>query len=432
MTRRVKKLIIGSGTFLGVMVALVAGVLAYFHTQHGQRLILAKVNGMIPGTISCDKLRYSLLKGRLELVNAVVKDPSGNNVAGFDRFSIDLSWIPLLRRNLLVSALVLEKPWANIQVDGEGEMNLLRAFSRPKSEETEPETGEAPVIPFNFVIQSLKVIQGRLRYKADRENVQVVMQDVNVEANANLSKRSGNLTLQTAEARLESPGISTELDQMRLEATLKEGNIDPIGLHLSTGKSNVRVAGNVRNIFRKPDADLVVNLAVSLAEIQRSLQLEPPLTGEVRGRLAARGTLDNPEMTFDLDYGGGNISGIRINGMVLNCSMRDRLVLLDRLQATAASGELSVRGKADLRNAFPHGFFGPKRDVEAISYELFLEQKGMKLEQMLVGANKLSGTMHSEGCLGHPGKADGSGSGRRPHGRAHENRRKYRQGNRYA
>ena len=394
-----KQVFLGSGILLGVTVALVAGVLAYFHTQHGQRLILAKVNGMIPGTISCDKLRYSLLKGRLELVNAVVKGPSENNVAGFERCSVDLSWIPLLRRNLVVSALVLEKPWANIHVDTEGKMNLLRAFSHPKSEETEPETGEGPMIPFNIVVQSLKVIEGDVRYETARQDLKVVVQEVNISANANLLKRSGNLTLQTGEARLERPGINAELDQLKLEATLRDGSIDPIDLQANTGQSRLKLSGNLRDVFRKPNADLVLDLAVSLAEAKRSLRLEPPLTGDIKGRLAARGALDNPDITLDLDYGGGNVGSIRIKGMTLDCSMKDRLVLLDGLHANAASGEISLRGKADLRSAFPHGLLAPERDVEAISYEFSLEQKDMKLEQLPVGVNTLSGIISSEGFV---------------------------------
>jgi autotransporter translocation and assembly factor TamB len=394
-----KQLFIGSGIFLGVMVALVAGVFIYFHTQHGQRLIQAKVNEMIPGTISYDNLRYSLLGGRFELTNVVVKGPYEDNLVGFERLSIDLSWIPLLRRNLVVAALVLEKPWANIQVDREGEINLMRAFSPPKSEDEKPGVGKGPGMPFNIVVRSLKVVRGHLRYETDLEDLEIVVQEVNITANGNLSKQSGNLTLQTGKASLERPGINTELDHVKLEATLMEGGIDSIHLQANTGESELRLSGNVDDVFRKPYADFVLDLAVSLAQVQRSLQLEPALTGEVRGHLAARGTLDNPEVTFDLDYGGGNVAGIRINGIALNCSMKDRLVLLHSLRAKAGSGELSVHGKADLRNAFSHGFLAPKRDVEAISYEFVLEQKGMKLEQMLVGASKLSGTMYSEGSV---------------------------------
>jgi translocation and assembly module TamB len=243
------------------------------------------------------------------------------------------------------------------------------------------------------------VIQGNVCYETAREDLKFVVQEVNVTADGNLANRSGNVTLQTGKAGLERPGINTELDEVKLEATLREGDIDPIHLHASAGESNLRLSGKMRDVFRKPDADLVLDLAVALAEVQRSLQLEPPLTGEVRGHLAARGTLDDPEVTFDLDYGGGNVAGIRINGIALNCSMKDRLVALHGLRANAASGELSVHGKADLRNAFPHGFLAPQRDIEAISYELFLEQKNMKLEQILAGASKLSGTVRSEGSV---------------------------------
>lgn len=395
MKKRTKQVFVGSGVFLGVTIALVAIVLIYFHTQHGQRLIQAKVNAMIPGTISCDNLRYSLLKGRFELINVVVKGPSKDDLAGFERFSIDLSWIPLFRRNLVVAALVLEKPWANIQVDREGEMNLMRAFSPPEAEDIEPDVGKGPGLPFNIVVQSLKVVQGHVCYETAREDLKVAVQQVNITANGNLSKRSGNLTLQTGKAGLERQGINTEFNQVKLEATLREGDAGPIDLRASTGESRLRLSGSVRDVFGKPDANLVLDLAVSLAEIQRSLQLEPPLTGEARGHLAARGTLNNPEMTFDLDYGGGNIAGIQIKEIALDCSMKDRLLLLHGLTANAASGELGVHGKVDLRNAFSDGFLAPKRDMEAISYEAFLEQKGMKLEQMLA-AGELSGTMHSE------------------------------------
>jgi translocation and assembly module TamB len=395
MAKRIKQTFVGLGILLGVAVALVGGVLFYFQTQHGQRLIQAKVNEMIPGAISFENLRYSLLKGRFELTNVVVKGPSEDNLAGFERLSVDLSWIPLLRGNLMVAAFVLEKPWVNVQVDREGRTNLMRAFSPLKPEDTKPENGKGPGIPFNIVVKSLKLVQGLVRYETAHEGFKVVVREINVTADGNLSNRSGSLTLQTGKAGLEHPGLKTEFGALKLETTLKEGRIDPLVLQASTGGSKLRLSGHVRDVFREPDADLVLDLAVSLPEVQRSLRLESPLTGEVKARLAARGAPDNPEVILDLAYGGGNLGGIQTNDMALDCSMKDRLLTLQGLRAHIASGELTAHGKVDLSQAFSYGFLAPQRDVEAVSYELFLKQKNIKLEQALADAGKLSGTVHS-------------------------------------
>ena len=118
VTRRTKRiLLLGAGVLFGFVLLLLAGALFYHQTDHAHRFILAKVNESIPGAIALEKLDVSLLKGEIELEKAALKDPVHKDCAGFDRLFIDFSWAPILRGNLTIRALVLEKPWAEVHVN---------------------------------------------------------------------------------------------------------------------------------------------------------------------------------------------------------------------------------------------------------------------------------------------------------------------------
>ena len=112
--------------------------------------------------------------------------------------------------------------------------------------------------------------------------------------------------------------------------------------------------------------------------------------------VAARGTLDNPEVSFHLDYGGGVVAEKQIARIGLDCELKDRLLTVNNFQADVASGHCSLKGEVDLRNAFINGFLSPRRDLESISYKFSLKEKDIKLERLLSGTNNLTGILRSD------------------------------------
>ena len=395
MTIRIKQILVGIGIFSGVAVLLMAAAVFYLKTDHAQRLVQAKVNASIPGAISWKRLRFSLLKGEFELENFLLKGPSNEDLAGFDRLFIDISGTTLFRGDLTVTAFTLEKPRVTLQVDSEGQINLMRAFPASKTEKASVEEDKSKGFPINIVLKSLKVVQGFVRYEMDAGDVKAVAREIDLAAEGNLLQQSGNLFFQIGTGRVDSPKIRTELDQFKLEAAFRKGRIEPLVLRIGADSSKFTLSGNISDVLSKPFLNLALDLSVSLPELRNSLYIEPSLTGQVAAHLTAQGTPDNPEVTLHIDYGGGSLAGNRIDRIDMNCHLKERLLTLNNLHMDAASGDLNVQGEVDLQEAFANGFLSPKRDLEAISYNILLKQKGIKLEQLCGGRNELKGTASS-------------------------------------
>ncbi len=396
MATKMKRAVIGLGVLLGLMILLLTGAVFCLNTDYAQGLIQAKVNAVIPGAISWEKSCLSLLAGEFELKNVVLKGPSDDELAGLDRLFVDLAWTTLFKGDLTVASLILEKPWATIRVDRDGQINLVDSLITSKREEKKPHQEKREPIPFNLVLKSLKLVDGSVHYEAIENNFKAVVQDIDITADGNLLKQAANLTLHMGKAALESPKIRAELDHSGLEAALEGGRLDLDAVQINTAASKLFLSGNIRDVFRKPWLNLTSDIAVSLPELRKSLHLAPTLTGQMVAHVAARGVLDNPGVSLHLDYGGGIIAERQIDRIRLDSALKDRRLTVNNLQADVASGHYNLQGEADLRNAFVNGFLAPPRDLESISYKLLLKQKDIKLEGLLGGTNNVKGILYSD------------------------------------
>ncbi len=396
MKKRPTQFFIGIGILLSLALLVLVGIVTYLNTNHGRNFIQAKVNEAIPGKVSCEKLRFSILRGDLELSRVVLSGPDEENVAGFERLFVDLAWTSLLKGNLAFHTVVLEKPWAKILKDREGVINFVRAVTTPKSKEETVEAKDAGAPPINVVVKTLRVVKGHLRYEIVDSDFKAMVQDINLSANGNVAKRSGEFSLQTGQGGVTSPDLQWGFDNFLLQACLEKETIDPLVFEANTASSRVVLSGNVHNVLSKPALDLILDLNVSLTELGEWFRVEPISTGHVLARVAAQGVPDNPEVAIQLDYGGGIVAGRQIDGIALRGQLKDRFFKLDQLQAHMASGELNLHGEADLRAAFGHGFFVRTSDLDAISYKVFLEEEGVKLGQLLSSAGGFRGTVNSQ------------------------------------
>lgn len=395
MTRRIKQILVGTGILFGLILLLSIGILSYMKTDHARRLIQDRVNDLIPGTVLCEGLHFSLLKGEFELRRMLLKDPSGNDMAGCDRFFVDFTWSTLFNGELTVETLIIEKPWTTIRVDKKNKINLMRAFpaSKATGQKTKREKGIG--IPFNIVLKSLELVQGSVHFELFAEDLNASANNINVTADGDFLKRSGNLMFCIGKGHLESPEIQTEFDRFKLKATLKDGRIDPLILHSGATSSEITLSGNIGDVFNKPIMDLTLDLSASLAEMQKTFCLKPMSTGRVEMQLNALGALDNPQVIWRLSYGGGIISGQQVDRIDLDCRLEDRFLTLNKLQAQVASGDLNIQGEIDLRDAFTNGFLNPQRDLKSISYNAFMRQKKIRLEELLPGVNPIEGIIQS-------------------------------------
>jgi translocation and assembly module TamB len=407
MTKRIKLFLKGIAILFCIIIVMMAGVYFYLHTDHGQKYTQAKISETIPGSITWDNARVSLLTARVDVKKVFIKDPSGEEVVGFDRLLIEYSWPSLLRGKLTINVVLLEKPWTTLRAGKTGEINLVRTFVRAtpeapaKREETVKKAGYS--LPINIIIEKFKLTNGSLQFETADRNTEIILQGIDVTARTDLSKQSGKCTLQIDQGTIKSSNIRKRIDQCTLEAMLSDGRIDPLNVRIQSAASILKLSGTATNIFSKPTVDAVIDLNTSLHEIKQSFLLKPTLTGQAKAHLRITGTLDNPGANLRIDYGGGTILENRINRMHVDLRMKDRLIAVNTLQVKAADGSIEGQGKIDLQKAFLNGFLSPEKNLGALTYELTFEQKGMNLEKLRSNGQKWKGIVNSHLSLSGTG-----------------------------
>jgi len=413
MAAMIKRIFIGIGIFLSFFILLPVGSFFYLKTDHAQQLIQAKVSDKIPGEISWEKFRFSLLDGKFELKNVLIKGPSNDEIAGFDRFFIEMSWDTLLKKELTIAALIIEKPWTKLQTDPQGKINLIRAFSASTKEKKEPDqkTKKAKSLPINIVVQSFKLVQGFFSYEAPSEDLKAVLHKIDLNADVNLFKQSGNLFFQVGEGNIKSPKIQTKLDRFNLKATLKEGRIDPLVIQADTPFSKLIFSGNITDLSDKPVSDLVLDLDVFLPEVRKTFKMEQALTGKIRAHLAAKGTWNNgtdEKLTFlermkdlktTLSLKGEDLAfeDFRVDEVIADLEFTEGRLHMDRVKLDNKNSSLGIVGRARILEPKTMQLLkDPVFNVDVEGDILFLEDFTDKLK----GKFSLAG--HFEGSMRRP------------------------------
>lgn len=399
MSKRVNRILKGMTFLICIVVVILTCVYFYFNTSHGQKYIQAKISVNIPGSVTWDNARISLLTGRLDLKKVLIKDSLNKEVAGFDRLFAEYSWLSLFRGNLRMKEVLLEKPWTKLRMEKTGELNLIRTFIRAEPDDKtrgkEVAKKKCCRLPINIIIEKFKLTRGSLHFETADKNTIVVLQEIDVAARANFLKQSGKFNLQVGRSNIKSPKIRAGIDKCALEAQLHDGCIDPLIARIQSATSSLTLSGTVRDIFDTPSINAIFDLTASLQEIRQNFNLKQTLTGQAVAQLSVTGTPDNPDANLRLDYGGGTILENRVDLINLDLRMKDHLVTINTLKVKTADGIIDGHGKMDLRKAFLKGFLSPERKLEAVTYELSLEQKGMKLEKLRNDARNWKGIVNS-------------------------------------
>jgi translocation and assembly module TamB len=400
MTKLIRRCFIGLGIVFGLLSLLLVGAYLYLQTGHAQHFIQGKIRAQIPGTISWETFRLSPLQGLFVFQNLSLKDPSGEVLVHIDRASVNIAWVTLLKGDLTVAELILEKPTAALQVNKRGEFNLMAALTPQEHGDPMGKEGskkrKGVGIPIRITFKSLKFVQGTISYEMVSPQAIVVTEEVDFTAEGNLLSRVAKVTLHIGRGRIESRELRTDLIQCTIDGMVRQDRIDSFVFEAYTASSKLKASGSIDHIFGTPVFDLSLEAALALPELRKALALEPALTGDLTVQLTARGSLDNPEVDLSFDWGGALVRGHRIDRINADLSLRNRLLTLKNMRINVASGDLRLRGDIDLHKAFTEGLLASKRDLEAISYKLFLETQGIRLDQFFgVAHRKWTGTVNS-------------------------------------
>ncbi len=398
-----KKIIIAIGICFAFFLLLTGGIRIWLGTQGAQQMLQSKVNQSVPGTVSWENLHFSLLAGRIDLNSPRINDPKGDTVIESERLSLNLSLPALIRGNLQVESLLLEKPQVRLKSDKQGNLNIVQAFSASSGkEETEKESSGG--LPFNILAGDIRLNDGFFSYEKEKESGEtehIRIENIRLRLqNGNFAERSGKGELELARGELNMAGVRTEVRELHLAAALDQGSFSALTLKLDSDMGDAEISGDVADSFSIPNLNLSLNLQSDLAEIWKSLGLKSEFSGPVRLQLQASGKADDPETELQLHFGGGKLAGMQADSLEFLCRMKNRKADISALRLESETGHFEVKGKADLTAAFPQGFFSAQRDMNALSYSFDLKQSGTALEKLTAGAGisgKLASLMSVEG-----------------------------------
>ena len=375
-----KAILLVMGIILALVVCLSLGLHIYADTDSAKRLVLTKINESIPGSISWQDLHVSLLQGRIQLQGGALLDAGGKQLIGIDDLMVDLAWHTLVKGELTISSAEIKTPRVYLGVDRDNTLSIVNALI---SGETEPSREEETAsLPVNIVVDELVVSDGTIVWENQDRSDQAEASGIKLTAKGDLFAEYVEFAVEADHAEYSGEQIKAELNRIFAGTRLRDRTFDPIIIQAETGFSKVHLKGTISDISHKPLFHLVADVVMSLPEIRETFALSGEFTGEVKARIEAKGTLDNPEVHSHLVYTGGSLGGQHIDSAELDVGLKDREVVLERAHAAIASGSVSARGRADLANAFPEGFFSGKRDLDAISFTLSIHGEKIDLTKI--------------------------------------------------
>lgn len=386
---KMKNIFKWAGLAVGLVLLAAAVILAaagfYLESQSGQKFLKSKINSGIPGRLDWTDLQCSLISGRLELDGLSLSTPDRQTVVQLDRGEIAVSLAGLIRGELHVPELVLRSPSFFLSHGPDRRLNLTSVFVGPDDAAEPEEPPSATVWPSRIRIGSASLETGRLEYVNETGKWIVELADTELEGLARLVDPGGNLRMDLNRLRVEGPELSMQLVKGELSAGFEENRLDVVRCRLNFRDSFLALNGQLWNLLENPAADLTLDAGIDLAELRRTLHLEPVFSGSIQGRITLKDALNQPTVSADLKYGGGELGWYRIDGGSLSAELKDHQLRLHRLSATAGDGTAELEGDADLEGVFPNGLFSSPVVPDALDYSLSLEQKRVDLGYLLVG-----------------------------------------------
>lgn len=374
----VKRLASGIVVTALLMALLLAAGRLWLTSLPARQLIQTRIDEAIPGAITWDGLDLSLLAGHIEIRNLKIAGPSGDEVIFIERVAADFAWRALLRGELAVDAVTIDRPRVWLGLDPDGELNLLEAFP-PPAPDTDPASDG---IPFNITIHALTLSSGSFQFEMpDPPDApeQITLHGIDITASGgDLFARSARFALRIARGEMDMAGIRTAFTPSRFDGALDQGGLHSASIEIGSRLGHLSVSGGIRDLFAPLFYDLDATLTTSLPQLEEAFQLSQKWSGPLALHLALKGTIDNPEARLDATYGGGKIEGTRVDRATLACGLKERQLAIRSLELESPMGRAAATGEVDLREAFPDGFT-EESDVEAIRYAVRLTQSGTSL-----------------------------------------------------
>ncbi|NVK24471.1 MAG: DUF748 domain-containing protein [Gammaproteobacteria bacterium] len=201
-------------------------------------------------SLSIEDLSLNLFAPSLTLKNVVLQLPNGNNLA-FERLELELQYLPLFSRQLMVEHFLVDKLDVRYHQSTENE----KPTTTPKVSETTDSTAQTEMA-WMLLLQNLKINNLKLDVKTAGHEIRT--QNTHV----HLNNSTVNLAEQIAAAELDT-GLSLAINFAESKKGESANNV-------AIDNIRVKTKINVKNIFTEPSVD-VNNFELTVAALKAQL-----------------------------------------------------------------------------------------------------------------------------------------------------------------
>jgi len=303
----------GVGVVFGLLGVALCGTGSWLLTPGGQSRITREVEGLVTGLMNEGELEIGDLSTNLltyvEVDDVALRDGSGRAVVSLRHARAELDLTSLLSLTVHVTSLSAQGLDADLQLDQDGNLDVVRMFA------TEPDPDAPPFegLPVDLLFDQIDLTDSHVRFSGPD------VQTVEVDA-LSLKGAFEGRGLRYAVTDLDVDGdlVQPEPGPLRLDGSLVwEGSgLDSVDLTAQARDNALLARGYARELWEPGEqVDLTVEVSrLDLPDVDTFVQAG--LTGRVGGTLTATGTLDELKLDTRLEGQDQTRGRIDIGGVV--------------------------------------------------------------------------------------------------------------------
>ncbi len=360
-------------TFLVIVLTM----FLYVKTDHAKKLLVDKINTAIPGTLLAENIEFSFINSYIKLDGIQIKDRQNTTCFKFKSLLLDIKINSLFRKVFEINSLTVNGPEIYIVKDINGRINLIDALipKDRKSPEKEVAKKEGNSLPFNVIVKKAQVIEGSLTFKDPKNHIE--LKSLNIDINdANLLDKHLSLTSRIKNSSIRLKDKEILIKNLSFLSELEQGSKVDFNVELDSDLCVFKAKGMAYDIFKTPGIDFNISATSHLEKLNRFLESKTGLGGLAKVTLAGKGSINNPEVSFNLDVANLKIDeDIKGDGINLSASLVDRIFLLKKGNLNILGSNIDFKGMADLKDFFPKGFLNPAQNPDTLKYDFSFNQK---------------------------------------------------------
>ncbi len=396
MVRAIRWIVTASCAAAALLLLTVAGAHLALSTEEGARRLSGMINSLYPGEITGSTIEVSLLRQRVTVRDVVLLGADHKTIVRADRASLTINLLALLRQDVILETIEVVRPFIVLELLADGRLNIEAAFVEDTPEES----------PYNVYIRKLTCTGGTFVYQGASGDPVVALEDLDLSMDSAF-EHDTLLHVASPSTRifLFASGRKIDLGRGSASCTIFNDRISDIRAQTARGSSRAVLKGSITDMSKTAQLGLDLALEGDMADLADILALGDQTNGVVQARITATRDYDDPDLAFDIEYGGGTMRGLAVGRARMKGSITRRVATISDLSGEFASGRVAASGTVDLRRLFPDGYFEGIKEDDVIGYGLSVTGTSLLLDDIPGIPGWLTGRLSAEAELEGTGLA---------------------------